>query len=313
MATIQANGIDIYYEEHGSGDPLLLIMGWGGNAASWRPQLSGLAERFRVIVFDNRGVGRTSAPDRPYSIPQMAHDTVELLDALEIPRAHVFGISMGGMIAQEMAIEHPGRIDKLILGCTTPGGNRAAGVARLHSDVSAFREQNGQHDLEWFSEFLLRLWTQEAMTKSATEMQDFVFSLIRFPPTTHGLTHQAAAVLEHDTHDRLSAIVHETLVMTGDDDLLIDPQNSVILAKKIPNAQLLVFEGLRHAFHLEKPKLTNRAIIEFLQLGPIPFEFFRGQLVGPRNVSFYDEFRHVRSPLELGFYAWMEAAATVWL
>lgn len=265
MSTAVANGIDIYYEEHGSGEPLLLIMGWGGNAASWRPQLEGLAGHFRVIIFDNRGVGRSSAPDEPYTIPQMARDTVGLLDALEVPRAHVFGISMGGMIAQEMAIEHPGRIGKLVLGCTTPGSSRAAGVARLHSDVASFREQNGQHDLEWFSEFLLRLWTPEAMIKSVPELQDFVFSLIRFPPTTHGLTHQTSAVLAHDTYGRLEDIQHRTLVMTGDDDLLIDPENSVILANKIPEARLLVFEGLRHAFHLEKPHLANEAIIEFLQ------------------------------------------------
>ena len=93
MGRVETNGIEIYYEEHGSGEPLLLIMGWGGNAASWHPQIAGLAEHFRVIAFDNRGVGRSSAPDEPYSTAQMADDAVGLMDELEISRAHVFGIS----------------------------------------------------------------------------------------------------------------------------------------------------------------------------------------------------------------------------
>ena len=264
MATIESNGIEIYYEEHGSGEPLLLIMGWGGNAATWHPQLAGLAEQFRVIAFDNRGVGRSSSPEGPYSVPQMADDVVGLLDALELPRTHVFGISLGGMIAQELAIEHPGRVDTLILGCTTPGSCHAAGVARLHNDISSFRDSNAQGSLEWLGDFLRRLWTEDAMTKSTAELQDFVLSLIRFPPTSHGLHFQADAVLEHDTYDRLEQIRSRTLVMTGDEDTLIDPKNSAILAERIPNAELQIFEGLRHAFHLERPDLANKAIIEFI-------------------------------------------------
>ncbi len=264
MATIEANGIDIYYEEHGSGEPLLLIMGWGGNAATWNPQVEGLAKHFRVIAFDNRGVGRTSAPEGPYTTSQMACDVVGLLDGLGIPKAHVFGISMGGMVAQELAIEHPKRIDTLMLGCTTPGSGRAAGVAQLRKDIATFRDADGNQDLEWLSEFLRRLWTEEALTKSTAELQDFVLSLIRFPPTSHGLRHQAEAVATHDAYDRLGQIPHRTLVMTGDEDSLIDPKNSEILAKRIPDAELVVFEGLRHAFHLERPALANDAIINFI-------------------------------------------------
>lgn len=264
MPIIESNGIEIYWEEHGSGEPLLLIMGWGANAATWHPQLPGLAEQFRVVTFDNRGVGRSSAPEGPYSVRQMADDVVGLLDALEVPRAHVFGISLGGMIAQELAIEHPARVDALILGCTTAGSCHAAGVAKLHSDVSAFRDSNDQGSLEWLSEFLKMLWTEDAMIESTVELQDFVLSLIRFPPTSHGLHSQADAVLEHDTYDRLKQISHRTLVMTGSDDRLIDSKNSNILAKRIPDAELQIFDGLRHAFHLERPDLSNKAIIDFI-------------------------------------------------
>ncbi|MEX0785538.1 MAG: alpha/beta hydrolase [Dehalococcoidia bacterium] len=267
MGTVSANGIELYYEEHGAGEPLLLIMGWGGNAATWHPQLAGLAERHRVIAFDNRGVGRTSAPEGPYSITEMAADAAGLLDALGIPWAHVFGISMGGMVAQELAASHPERVGALILGCTTAGGKRAAGLDRLHRDIESFREWSatGDADLEWFSEFLKRLWTEEALAKSESHLQDFVLSLIRFPPTPHGLRSQADAVSSHDIYDRLDQIRHRTLVITGDEDTLIDPQNSFILAERIAAAELRVFEGLRHAFHLEQPELVNSVIIDFIE------------------------------------------------
>jgi len=267
MATTRANGIEIYYEEHGSGEPLLLIMGWGGNAATWKPQIPSLAEQYRVIAFDNRGVGRTSAPEEPYTIPQMAADTVGLLDALQVPWAHVFGISMGGMIAQELALAYPARLRTLILGCTLPGSSQAAGFALLQREIGDFREMSdgGTPDLEWFSDFLKRLWTDEALAQADTHLQDFVFSLIRFPPPLHGLRNQAAAITAHDTYDRLPQIPHPTLVMTGDQDPLIEPGNSLILAERIPNAELRLFPGLKHAFHLEQPELVNSVIIDFIQ------------------------------------------------
>ena len=267
MPVLRANGIQIYFEEHGSGEPLLLIMGWGGNAATWKPQLPGLAERYRVILFDNRGAGRTSAPDEPYTIRQMAGDTLALLDVLAVPRAHVFGISMGGMIAQEIALEQPERIASLVLGCTSAGSAKAAGAAQLHSEIATFRETVGDSgpDLDWFAQLLRRLWTDEALAKSDPRLQDFVFSIIRHPPPPHGIRHQAGAIAAHDAYDRLHRIAIPTLVTTGSEDPLIDPENSYVLARRIPGAELRVFDGLRHAFHLERPDLVNSVIIEFIE------------------------------------------------
>ena len=266
MPTVQANDIDIYYEEHGSGEPLLLIMGWGGNAASWSPQIPGLAETFRIIAFDNRGAGRTTAPESPYSIAQMADDTVALLDLLDVPRTHVFGVSMGGMIAQELALAHPERVGALILGCTSAGGDRATGFAQLRSEIEAFRQENGEklQDPQWFGDFMKRLWTEGALARSDSQVQDFVLALIRFPPPVHGLRNQAAAIVDHNAHDRLPQIPHHTLVITGAEDGLIDPQNSVILSGRIPNAQLHIFPDLLHAFHLERPDLVNSMILDFV-------------------------------------------------
>jgi len=267
MPKVRANGIDIYFEEHGSGEPLLLIMGWGGNAASWQPQIPGLAERHRLILFDNRGAGRSSAPDEPYTIREMAGDALGLLDALDVPRAHIFGISMGGMIAQELALEHPERVTSLVLGCTSPGGAKAAGAAQLHAEITTFRETVGDDgpDLAWFAEFLRRLWTREALAKSDPRLQDFVFSIIRFPPAPHGMRRQAEAIARHDTYDRLHRIAVPTLITSGAEDTLIDPENSELLAQLIPGAELHIFEGLRHAFHLERPDLVNAVIIEFIE------------------------------------------------
>ena len=267
MPTIRANDIDIYYEEHGSGEPLLLIMGWGGNAATWKPQIPGLAEHYHVVAFDNRGIGRTSAPDEPYTIPQMAADTVGLLDALDLSWAYVFGISMGGMIAQELALSHPDRVRALVLGCTSPGGDRAAGAELLQQEIGDFLQKSDKetHSLEWFSDFLKRLWTDEALAQANGYLQDFVLSLIRFPPASHGLRHQSAAIAAHDAFDRLPQISHPTLVITGDEDSLIDPRNSDILAKHIPDAELRLFPGLKHAFHLEQPDLVNSVIVDFVR------------------------------------------------
>ena len=267
MPTLRSNDIDLYYEEHGSGEPLLLIMGWGCNAATWKPQVPGLAERFRVITFDNRGVGRSDSPTKAYTVREMAADTIGLLDALDIDRAHVFGISMGGMIAQELVLAHPERVDTLMLGCTSPGSKRSAGHRELLKNISEFNDTVGKDgpSLEWFQGFLKRLWTDGAIQRSETHLQDFVLSMIRFPPTQHGLHNQSYAVAMHDCYDRLKAITHPTLVMTGDKDGLIDCENSLILAGKIPNADLMIFPGLKHAFHLEAAAKVNTVMIDFVE------------------------------------------------
>ncbi len=125
MATARVNGIEIYYEAHGVGDPLLLIMGLGANTTNWWAQVPDLSAAFRVITFDNRGAGRSTKPNESYSIAQMADDTAGLLDALEVDSAHVFGMSMGGMIALQYALRHPERTRALVLGGTMTGGSGA--------------------------------------------------------------------------------------------------------------------------------------------------------------------------------------------
>jgi pimeloyl-ACP methyl ester carboxylesterase len=282
MPTVHVNGIDLYYEEYGAGEPLLLIMGWGGNAAAWKPQLPGLATRHHVIAYDNRGAGRSSAPCRPYNIRQLADDAAALLDALEIPSANVFGVSMGGMIAQELALQCPDRVNAVVLGCTSAGGANAAGTAELRSDIATLRAtlKRGAPGLDWFTEFIHRLWTDEAITRADPYLQDFIFALIRYPPKPHGLLCQARAVANHDTYDRLVGMSQPTLVLTGDQDGLIACANSEILARGIPNASLQVFPGLKHAFHLEQPHDVNEVINAFFDSVSAPNRTVQ-RLAGP--------------------------------
>src|SRR2546422_8912476 len=125
MATTKINGIEIYYEVDGSGEPLLLIMGLGANATGWYAQIPALSKEYQVITFDNRGAGRSEKPNEPYTMPQMAEDAIGVLDTLGIGAAHVFGMSLGGMIAQELILRHPERVKTLILGGTMCGGAKA--------------------------------------------------------------------------------------------------------------------------------------------------------------------------------------------
>jgi 3-oxoadipate enol-lactonase len=127
MPTKKVGDINIYYEIHGKGEPLVLIMGYGLSSAAWSPVLPALAQKYKVITFDNRGAGKSDKPDGPYTMDMMAGDLAGLLDAIRIKAAHIFGISMGGMIAQHFALRYPERVRSLILGCTTCGGSH--GVA----------------------------------------------------------------------------------------------------------------------------------------------------------------------------------------
>ena len=263
MPHLQSNGISLYYEEHGSGSPLILIMGFTVSSIGWHWNIPSFAQSFRTIAFDNRGVGQSDKPDEPYTMQMFADDTAGLLDGLDIDQAHIFGISMGGMIAQEFALRHPQRVKTLVLGCTNCGGEKTT----LSSDPEVL---NMLGNIESVSVEEAAL----AMTKVAVTpwfIHKHMDTLIEMnqmsaahPTPKHGMVNQMAALQSHDTYDRLPQISVPTLVITGKEDGLVPPENSVILSQQIPNAELSILSNASHMFHMERPETTLDVVTAFI-------------------------------------------------
>jgi pimeloyl-ACP methyl ester carboxylesterase len=197
----------------------------------------------------------------------MADDAVGLLDALGIDSAHVIGASMGGMIAQEVALRHPRRVRSLVLACTTPGGPRSFGHAEMMDATQQAIEMQSLLELatpENMQKGMDAMFSPEFQKNPGDAFQAMIMSSIMHPSTLAGIRGQSAAIQAHNTYDRLSQIRVPTLVTTGADDTLVDARNSPLIAKKIPGAKLRMFAGLRHGFTAEKPDEVNAAILEFL-------------------------------------------------
>lgn len=265
MPKVQANGIEMYYEQHGSGPDVVLIMGLGAHAGAWALQTPALAEYFRVTVFDNRGAGRSSAPDEPYSIRGMADDAAALMEAIGIARAHVVGASMGGMIAQELAINHPRRVDRLVLACTRA---RAGEVRRILAPAQAALYEAEMDPVQ--RAVLMMPWS---MTSAFTSEPEKVLASLelrrqdQYPIAPHAYRRQQAAVIDFDTLDRLDRITAPTLVLVGAEDILTPVAESVQLSEGIPNAHLRVLPRGGHGFFAEYSQDVNRALIDFLRYG----------------------------------------------
>ncbi len=263
MATTKVNDIELYYEVHGSGEPLLLIMGLGANATGWEMQIPDFSRELRVIAFDNRGSGRSDKPKEPYTIPQMADDAAGLLEALGIFSTHVYGMSMGGMIAQEMALRHPQRLRTLVLGSTMAGGPKAvmAGPQLIQQWASTAilpLEQAVETGLTFLysDEFIAR--NKERLVKRALELAHLM-------PPIDALQRQFMAITQFDSYGRLHQIQAPTLIITGTEDKIVPAENSRILAERIPGARLVELEGAGHGFLAEKAEEANAAVMDFLR------------------------------------------------
>jgi len=261
MPKTRVNDINIHYEVHGEGEPLLLIHGLAARGDGFAKQIPALSQRFRAIIFDNRGVGETDQPDDAYSIGQMADDAAGLLDALGVESAHVFGVSMGGMIAQELALRRPRRVNKLALGCTHSGIKHCAPAPQWVTDI--FKTLPGKPRRQAVREcvpFNFSRYTQERNRQLIdVESERMVDNRQRL----HAYKNQINAVYDFDAYDRLPRITAPTLILTGADDVLIPPANSHNLAARIPDARLIEFEQAGHLFFIEKADEVNHALIRF--------------------------------------------------
>jgi 3-oxoadipate enol-lactonase len=252
----------LWWDETGAGEPpLLLIQGLGYTADMWHRILPGLAADRRVVVFDNRGVGRSSVPGQPWTVEQMADDAIAVLDAAGGAAAHVFGVSMGGLIAQEVALRHPDRVRSLVLGCTHPGGREAA---RMDPDAAAMlmdREpKSAREAIEASLPFLY------APTTGPGEIEADVEARLRFPLRGKAYWGQLDAMRQHrGTYDRLADVRVPTLVLHGDADRLVQPANATLLAEAIPDAKLVWIPGASHVFWTDQPEHTISEVNAFLR------------------------------------------------
>ena len=257
------DGTRLYYEEVGEGEPLLLISGQGGDHKNWDLVRDDFADRYHVIVFDHRGTGLSEKPSEPpYSTRGFAQDAISILDHLLIPRAHAYGISMGGRICQWLGIDYTDRVGALILGCTTPGN--AHGVPRP-ANVNAIMA-NQSADPETARNALLEMMYSPAWIEAHPE---FIAQMLQQPPIpAYAQKLHYLASEGHDTWDLLPTINSPTLVIHGSDDLVNPTANAYLLAERIPGAELYIVEGGRHGYLVEFREEASRVVLEFLARNP---------------------------------------------
>jgi len=261
MPTATLSDVELYYEEAGRGSPLLFVSGTGGDLRQ-RPNVfdGPLPRHFRVVAYDQRGLGQSSVPPGPYTMTQYGDDAAGLLGHLGIDRASVVGASFGGMVAQELAIRHPRRVRRLVLACTSAGGAGGASYPLQELATLSAEEQAAQR-----MEILDTRW-DTAWREANPDMVAMIGDRMNFQGEASGpgvgLTNQLAARAAHDTSDRLGDITCPTLVCGGRFDGIAPPANSEFLAWGIPGARLEMFDG-GHAFFLQDPAAIP-AVVAFL-------------------------------------------------
>ena len=255
------NAIRLHYEVYGRGEPLLLIMGLGASTLGWQNQIPFFSQHLRVIAYDNRGAGRSERPEGEYTTALLADDAAALLDYLSIPSAHVYGVSMGGMIAQELALRHPQKVRTLALGATSPCpaafpppqqiARELVEASRLPAEQAfEMTSYHGYRDA-YFQANREELWMRAKAEKA-------------LQPPPEAWDRQYGAAVRHDTRSRLGEIKAPTLVITGEEDPLIVPENARYLAEHIPGTELVVLKGARHAFNVEFEEESNLIVLDFI-------------------------------------------------
>lgn len=259
MPFTTSNNTQIYWNEAGSGDPLLLIMGLSYTSDMWHRTLPVMAKHYRTIIFDNRGVGKSDVPGGAYSIAQMADDAAAVLNAAGVQRAHILGASMGGMIAQEFALRYPGRVGGLILGCTTCGGPTSVAAApNVIQTLMARASMSPEQAAEAMVPFIY-----DTLTPRARIDQDIEIRKDKIP-TVVGYMGQMQAIMAWSSCDRLSQIHAPTLIIHGETDQLVPPQNARVLESKIAGSRLVMLSHASHIFMTDQPEASHNAVLEFL-------------------------------------------------
>ncbi|HXU70076.1 MAG TPA: alpha/beta fold hydrolase [Polyangia bacterium] len=259
MPTTTRDGVRLYYERHGDGgDPILMIMGLGSPLEFWEFQTPVLSRAHRVCIYDNRGIGKSDKPAGPYDVGSLADDAVAVMDACGFQRAHVIGFSMGGMIAQELAIRHSDRVGALVLAATyaKPDEDTRRAMSGPAIDPKTIEPK------QLFKMMMGMILTPEFVARERDWLRatrDRVLANV----SIEGFFAQLAAASAHDASARLERIHAPTLVLKPAADMLIPPRASDELARLIPGAALTTFEHASHGFNVEQADKFNRAVLDF--------------------------------------------------
>ena len=257
MEKIRFGDADICYQVIGSGEPLVMIMGLTANMDWWDPELlDELSSRYRLLLFDNRGAGRSAAPEGELSIEQFADDTAGLMEAVGFDHANVLGISMGGMIAQELVLNHPEKVDRLVLCATFCGGQETVYADR--EVLMKLVDRSGTPEQQVRKTVTL-LFPEHWLEEHEDYFQDFFRRYSVAPVTEENAMRQFMATVKFSTYDRLPTVQKTTLITCGTEDVIIPAENSRILAERIPGARLVEFGGAGHGF-------INQRRQEFVEL-----------------------------------------------
>jgi 3-oxoadipate enol-lactonase len=262
VPVITRGEVTLWWAESGGADgtPLVAIQGLGYTADMWFRVLPGLSAGRRMIRFDNRGVGRSNVPPTPWSIADMVGDTVAVLDAAGVERADVLGVSMGGLIAQELALGHPDRVGRLVLGCTHPGGREAVRMDPAAAMMLMDRTPGSARQAAEASVPFLY-----AETTSRDDIATDLDVRVRYPMRASAYWGQLDAMRRHEgTLARLPEVCAPTLVLHGTADRLVQPGNAELIAAAIPGARLAWIEGASHVFWTDQPQQTVSLVTDFL-------------------------------------------------
>lgn len=263
MPTIVLSKAEICYEEQGEGDLLVLIPGFASGAWSWSWQADELAEMFRVITFDPRGVAKSKIIDGgAVSIEGITSDIAAMLNALSLEKAHILGISFGGFVAQEFAIRHPQRLKKLVLACTSFGG--AGHVPPSPEILAAFASTRGLNTRERIRQYLTMAFLPEFVESNAEAVESFCDLREQNAVPQEVYEAQLFSATTFDAGGRVAAIAAETLVISGDRDRVVPVQNSINLAGKIPGAELKIVKNAGHMLFVERSTEFNGIVKDFL-------------------------------------------------
>jgi pimeloyl-ACP methyl ester carboxylesterase len=259
VPTAGGAGGELYWERSGAGEPLLLIQGMSGTHLTWgTPFLSRLEPDFDCVTFDNRGIGNSAEVEAPFTIPDLAADALAVMDAAGLETAHVLGISMGGMVAQELALAQPGRVRSLTLGCTYCGGPGSSLIAP--EDAGPLLEAMGSGNLDRVFKAMYAVNLSPTFRADQSHYADFTAMASALPARQRTVQLQIQAVGGHDTQGRLAELAAPTLVIHGTEDKMIPFPNGELIASLIPGARLEVFDGVGHMFWWEQPERSAELI-----------------------------------------------------